>query len=943
VTNLLLEDAQSQSEESRPQGVHPVLAVTVGTTHAELALIANSMMDGRKDQVPNVYVALDSIEYEDFRNRLVQAGWTVSQVEEAFPRSHYFKLSSTFSEGTDFDSDLNHEWKRVLFEPALRKLAKHPDAPGCAGTPALGRSRVEASAIELRDFFERHLQELCRIRTESLALQSGVLSFFYTTYRGGTGTGATARAAAILRSVMEAGEVHLRAILPCVYGDDQRAHANAYAAILENQYYHRSGGGVAMKTGQVLRAPFDSISLVFVSNGRLTLTPQDALMLAAAIHVSYLRAPSQGAILARRVDLTDTLPHDLNDLPTHLAVEAAMSIQVLPPCTQDYMALAWVCQDTDAARQRFERWCSKGLDMEREEQKVQRLVRTVIEDLNLRREHLLSRLDPEPIPQSAIRAFFEQATGMLAGMRSADIKVNMASLPNRIQEAFGRFEIGWRERAQEMARVLAREISDHVKSKIPADPHLALEVEARIGNWLLSIAQEARVEAEKRKKVRIQAGHSLASALIAVQEARSVMRVLTLGLINEDEVTRDAALKACEYAVTAANSRAQQQRHEFLVQALEDGISVVDVQGTVGTLPSVLTSMTTRRTERIGQVRKGYVDMLAEQNSRLTELAKRILKRSQIFQRTLLYDGTTPDKLSELVSGLRDRALLLPAIQALLGGQQDLDQTLRAVIPQLPLYSESCRTLSDILLADAKKRQLVVELLRSCQPFSPIDRHIEEQQELRHRRDRVQILELPGGKEGPLAELVLREGIVPSSNNIVESGGDEIRFYYVRQGLPYSAIQPLARYREKYEQYLANPNSVTPHTVANCHELPAIAPPQTNLRDYTAHQLWLAKAVLPSRLSPRPSGGFQFRFESHEHGFPITAEETFAEFNVMVRWLAKHSDIRKALAAELETYHNSTPEQYVKALVDAWRPASGDERTFLQREIYRLRIDPHKV
>src|SRR5436190_14887 len=76
--------------------------------------------------------------------RLQQNGWSAAHVEAALPASEYFHLRSPFSDTFDFDHPLNTAWASTIHEPALRRLASKPDAPGCAGVPALAKARAEA-------------------------------------------------------------------------------------------------------------------------------------------------------------------------------------------------------------------------------------------------------------------------------------------------------------------------------------------------------------------------------------------------------------------------------------------------------------------------------------------------------------------------------------------------------------------------------------------------------------------------------------------------------------------------------------------------------------------------------------------------------------------------------------------------------------------------------
>src|SRR5258708_35414301 len=103
--------------------VHAVFIAVVGSTLAELPLVVKTQTDGDASQVPFAIVVVDSLPYEDLKNRLIQNGWSPRQVDEAIPRSHYFQLPSAFTPDFNFESPLNRAWNNALFDPALRRLA----------------------------------------------------------------------------------------------------------------------------------------------------------------------------------------------------------------------------------------------------------------------------------------------------------------------------------------------------------------------------------------------------------------------------------------------------------------------------------------------------------------------------------------------------------------------------------------------------------------------------------------------------------------------------------------------------------------------------------------------------------------------------------------------------------------------------------------------------
>jgi hypothetical protein len=322
-------------------------------------------------------------------------------------------------------------------------------------------------------------------------------------------------------------------------------------------------------------------------------------------------------------------------------------------------------------------------------------------------------------------------------------------------------------------------------------------------------------------------------------------------------------------------------------------------------------------------------------------LGLRLQKRSPIFQRALLYDGATPRELEQMVQQFRARMPAVAAIVKFMEGQQALGQTVTALLPLLPAYSASTRTLTQLLEDDVGKRTLVAQLLRRATPFTSLDRTVEDQQELRTRRDQFLLIEVPGGPDGPVGQLLQQEGIVTDCNQLLEAGEEEIRLYYLREGLPYGVVRPLQKYQERYTRYCTRPGSITPHTVRQGQQFPPLAPPQHSLRARTERLLWVTKAVRPARLAVRPSGGFLLHYEADTgHGFATTQEEPFADFPTLLSWMAQRAPVRRALRRELAQALDADPQGYIAALRSAYHGATGAEREHLQQELFRLHVDP---
>jgi len=934
---LILNETKRIDDEASAANVHPVLIVTCGSTSAELAVILHGQHQSEHDVVPYQVLAVDSLPYEHLITRLEQAGYPRELAEAALPRSHYFELTNPFSEGFDFHAPLSKDWKQTIFDPSLERIASRPDTPGAAGTPALGRARVEANEEDLKLFFENRIQELTQIRTATFGLLEGVICFLDTTARGGTGSGASAPLAAVIRSVLN-GKLHLRCIMPCVFGGDERARANAFAVMVENQHHHRYRGQFPMKGNRWLPPPFDTTNYTFFNNGTVSLSQVDAIMQEAAILSAYLRPRTQAAINAREADLTEVVPHDFDDKPMHIRIATAVSIRTVHPGVQDYLVTEWVRQEVEQQHQRFENWYQDGLLSAEEEADLSGFVEQAKKDLNLTPVALMNRLDPGT-SANALRAYFEQARATLAAMKAQVIKETVKGLPQRVKDLFTSFVRTWETHAPQIAVAIPREIEEYVTSRLAATPHLAIAARNALLQTLISIAADSTKNAEREKEQRDAAGKKLPQALGAVQDAGSVI------WLYKDEVTRNAAVEALNMAFSAASARARQQQHEYLARALEGETSSIDARGKPITIQGAIKVLRNNQSEYLSFIRRHHASTLEVLGRKLEAVALGIEKRSPVFQRAIMFDGLTRPTLNKLVTDIRAKDSDAAPILSLLQGQQSLDQTLAQLPPRLPLYAQSLRNLTQVLSEDLPKLNAVVQLLRNSKPFTPIESVVEAQQGLggQNRRDKLTILEVPGGKNGALGRELLRQGVVNDPNCIVDSVDDEIRLFFLRDGLPYGAIKPIKDYKSRYDRYMEKPGSITPYSIVGAQGYLSIEASQVNLRTHTEGLLYKAKAVLPNRVAKQPSGHWILRYETDRgNGFKISDEIKLDNFDKIVVWLEKQVEVRKGLNETLLEALNNNTDSYKEALITAWQQASDQERDYLQEELFNLRIDPFK-
>jgi len=927
--------ALDQSSLEEPKPVSAILLITIGTRMTELAPALAAHLAGVPDQVPWRLICIDTIPYDNVISRLVDSGWSERQAREALPRSHYLELRHPFTGAFDFDNPLNRPWLKIIFEPDLRRIARGRDVTGANGTPAIGAARLEATELEICAFVQRHAQELVRVRPETLALLDGLRVIEIGTGAGGTATGGALRLGALVRSVLPDGEVHFHVIDPAVYGGDERASANFYAMLCEMQNAHRYGAGVVFRDDRVFPAPFVSVTPILHTNGAVSLTPHAALMLEVSILSQQLRARTQMALNARRVDLTDVSPFNLDDNPLHVSQQTGVSIRTACADVHGYLVRRLVASALETRVQRFEAHLQSGSLSPEERERVRGVADEAKKQLKLSVPGLLGRLEPTPSPFNQLRNFIDHARATIANLPAEPVKAAMNDVPTQIRRVFANSQRDFEQRALLLAQDLPREILAFLDTALAGFAHLVVAALDLLVEELTTIAADAAKEADQQKKVRDSATSQFATALSAVQSAKGI-----LGFWGTDEVTRDAGIKALDLAQTAALARAQQERHEYLKKALDGALST-GTPGNLTSLPAVVEVLRRNRVAFVTETRSRSRDLLRRLNEELDDQGTALDRRSPIFERTLVLDGVRREQLDSLAGSLAEQFADLTAITRFVGGAQDLKATMTELMPLLPAYADLDRPIADVVSGDPVKRALVLAVLRGLRPFTPLDRVVEEQQGFTNRRDKLLILEVPGGRDGYLGQLMLAESIVPDKNCVVDCPQDEIRLYFLRDGLGYASLSLVPYLRKRHDQYLSRPGAITPYTTADWHRMPSMEPPRVNLRFHTERLLVMAEAALPARVKQLSAGEFALVYDVDTgHNLTTREEELFPNFDALTLWVAKRVAIRKTLEAELRQMRNANPKAYGAALLAAWKRAEGAERHHLADALHEIGIDP---
>lgn len=915
-----------------------MIHICVGTTSGR-QIVEEYFARSRIQCVPYLGLVIDSAPYEDFLKRMVMESWGEEQIREAVPPSQYFQTGGPFGESFKFDDPNNRDWTKILHTARLQGLAIKPESGGCAGTPAFGRAYAEASEQELRQFLRHHIQKLTQVRDESLALLRGVLVSISTTHRGGTGTGASTMVGAIAKELVPTGsQIVLRVAMPCIFEGDERSFANSYAAVSTDHYVHRLGGSVTTRDGRKLTPPFDRIVCFFASNGIHSLAPRDARALSKEIILSHVDPSMQSAIRTREVDCTDAQSHDLDGYPSIIATESALSIEVEQPGTIDYQCTRWIESCTKEEVERFEEYIKDSTLTSTEERIVTEVVEACMKEIELTREKILSLLETNPSAISVVRGDIEKKRAAVASMTTDTIKGSMQNFKGDIRKKFDEIAMAREEKALKLARDLPGTIDGYFNSKYSFKPLIRLAILGRIIDYLDSVVMKSQQVALNSEHEREAVNKDLDKALLSLQNTN-------WNILQRHEPARDAAFESIALGLQASKARARQEANESVCQVFGGELKSRNHHGGYTRVLSVIPALRKLMGEFLIETRKRYETQLKELGALREKSARSFETRSAIFQRSLLHDRTTRASLDNELETARDQYGDPDVIGEYLVGAKNIDEVFEILAAFLPNHIQSSRTIPEIIFDDDSMRQQVLLLLRSVRPYTEIDEVVAEQQGLRGRRDHVTIISVPGGADGPLGELLVREGIIDDPSAIVDSVNSRIiRIYKIHLGLPFYAIKSFRPYREAHDRYLSRPGAISPYYHPDAHELSKIEPPKANLRRHVKGLLHVAGAVLSERITRSASGTITLRYEREvNEGFTVTEEQSFTEFDAMLLWLAARPTERRLIEDELRHHLDADPEGYKAALLDAWKMAGDQEKSYLTEALWDLRVDPVKA
>lgn len=894
--------------------------VALGSTAAVHACALVQALKALRDPAPHLVSVIDSMPLADVRERCRGAGFPDREIDAAITVDDFLHLPTPFDERFDFADPRNRWAAEIMTDPALQALARRPDLPGCAGTPALAAARVEGHHVMVRGFLERMVHRLTGRGADRPGLAPGIRAVLLTTFRGGTGTGAALRLGAVLRPLLPAqSTVHLMAHMPCVYGGDDRAIANAVAALKEIVATHAQGATVTLRAGEVaLPPPFSTVTPIFARNQDGT--SQDAagaLAMTVALLCSYLRPETQRQRNARLVDLVDVGGWDTDARPTHVRLETVSIVRAQHPGLREFLALhALRC----GVRARLDRLDAGAGATPDEQRRVRDAVERTVHELDLAPTPLARRLEPANAAVTELSRAFDGLAHEVMGADATAIRARMGRVPAEVNAILERHA---RRRRGDSARIrdgLVADVERHLRDAFAAEPHLLADALGAVADHVGTVGAAALEAARTAQQQREAVNRELPTAMGDVMEPRRRFAIL----VSRDEIVRDAATRARQLLQAAATARMRSEVFDTLAKEVLIGDA------------SVQAHLRRAAEQVLATGRRELGALMAEAEAEHEALDRRLALHASHVEHAL--QQRPGESHRSLAAGL-DAALATSApLDALVAGRRRLAEAVDEMAAHLPQYA--ARPLA-VLLEDEAAMGAVVARLRAVRPWAELDAVLEEQLGLTNRRDALVVLEVPGGAEGLLAQRLLRARVVEAASQIVDSGDDEIRLSYLRDGLPYAVLSGLARFETRYEDYLRGANRVTPHTMRGAHGLPPLRWAAEPVALQSRRLARLAAAVLPERLAARPAGSWVVLHEEQvQPGFAVTREDVHQTFEALVAWLSTRADVRAELQARLDDALDRDRGAWIATVQAAYHQASGADRDLLRAVLHRHRVDP---
>ncbi len=930
------DNASDRSDELRKEPVRPLLMISFGTTQAAAVCAIASQIKHASETVPVAFLFFDTMQREAVRDRCHAFGITPEVFDTICTPANFFRLSSPFSPAFDFRAELNRKWKRFVHQEQLEKVCAGLGTNGAAGTPAAGACFVLGSCPSAVRFIRKHVQGLTAVADDKMNLEANLLVLVHTSLRGGTGTGGYAVFGALVReAVGRRAEIRTRVLMPGIFGGDDQSNANAYATLMSsNDAHSRDGGVMLLDTAERCHAPYNGETLFFGSNGHNSIVPKDVVGLQVMTTLPYALPEVQRIINGFRVDNVSSAAFTPQGKPMNTVVETAVSIEACPTWIPKRVAISYLEQGLDAAV----REASRSLEL-----RIDELTSAERDDLLARVRKLVTgaRLDqPNLLRRIAGDAMF-QATTTCQKAHQALSEVDNDTLGEAVPKETRGISTrlaGLVKECEKRALTLSADITAELAAALDATPGpQGLMVASAVLEHLRTCANAVESEAQACEKQIKNLNAAFNEAMRDFNDALNAPWIY-----RRWNCVRDAAKNVLDCAQAAALMRLRERVCKLLADALKTGGYRADDKGDSAPIAAVIDAVDDWFKRSGQQAIRALNQKMATLKPLKSSLDLAINTRSSYFQRFILGDKENVDDLVREGERIFQRDPHLPPLEDLIAGKLGVDQAIAALLPTMPYYSQLGSDIQELIQSDPHASDMVVHLIRNAMPFARIDKVVEQQQCLSKRRDTLKLLVLPGGPEGPIAEILSREGLIDDSTRVVATRDNRILYYYLREALPLFVLsEDIAELRRSFEVYMAQGGVQTPFWNDEGPKLAHIEAPSDNLRATTGKLLARALVVASDLVFKDRTGCRLIHHEEVRPGFSVPKEESFDTFEQMRDWVENRSRILSDISGVVQKHWKNNPDAHEQALVKEFRNTrDSEQKELLKQALYDMKINP---
>lgn len=946
-------DHANRADHQTNDTARAVLNVFVGSSTLPI-LVQLDDLKGKPGYVPFKSVFVDRMDYDPAIKRCeTQFKIPRARIEKALARNHHFRPDQKFNLHTDMNSQ-STLIRKLLHTPQLQDQARI-DGQGSNGLPAIGGVHFVANLAEFSAWIRGSVNDLLNFAGQQnsnvLNLSQGLLVRIITTFSGGTGTGAFQYTAAAIRHELQNWNnltIDGVVVLPGANADLQ-SKANAFAALQSLSAAHSYDGSVRLSDEDVVKRPFDSITVFTHTNGTQVFDLQTMLAQVAMQSRLMLQAATQGSIIAGlAVDLTAVSSMDHRGIATCFGREFVTRITLTPDSINELEASSVLYAGITQRQIRFEEFRERGGRLEdSESRQVDTLLDTLQKDLGITPEGLANRLEGQHDSYGNIVRLLEG----LGLELSSDLSVEqMKSLvPEQMQDLrdlLNGFKQSWEDEARQSSKSLPSKIVQRLRESLAHHPHLLIAAIQRMISRMHRLFDQIHAGHQTAEAKRIHLGEQLREDISQLEQSGGF-------LFRSRRVVSDCASRVIETARLYAEQRILQERAELLLRA---EMREAFIQG----LLKAETELTTHILSQGADWREHLQAVIQDESCRVDWATGPFDWAVREAGEGKLQGARTVREQAEMIF-VKSQAIQHQVDE--LYRQKITWREARMAIRDLVPSAKRIDDLEDAVLRDERYYRSVIQRLRMPVP-APLDTNVKARVRPDPQgRHTLKIIMLPEGGDTPLARKLnsdLQEAGVAIRFVRAPEGEQAITLYYSERGLPASAFVASHQLRDSYEKHV-NIGGQSPHLTADDRRLPKLMPPVANAAEDAQRAIVLTLALgLEGKVTHRPyEDEYTLRFRHRQPSdnsrkdepFWVEKTDSFNGLQQAASELAKATDTLFWYEADINTTLRAarTSEEALQPAVDKLVAAYHATRQepiknrIIERLLFDFKVDPNNI